>query len=457
MRKKKSEHIRPDFKIKEEALSSNMYIYVRPIKKKPIASEVFHRDRIDRDILQQAVDLSLKRMPYMADTLVKKGIRFYYAEDPLPFEVAETDKIRHIGGPETNYHMIDVTCHDNVTIFAAAHEFCDGQGLQFFLESVLYNYYCIRDGVDYDPGHMRTGRTAMTEEEYRDPCKMLPRNKRGYKPKFEPFSELSENEPGFISQGEGKTGLYHLPEFGTEDYDTIHLTSLSFPSEEFMTFVKECKSSPAVVLSLMMGEAVLRIHPDADRMIRAVVPLSSRKAIGCMDTFKNCSNRAELPAGGTSLDDRPFAYRAEYLRGVLLSQIDPEVVRPYERYVCDSLEKLVKSRLGYRRIVKILERFSTESFDSFFLDYTGRLHTPGYGDKIEYFNSLCRPVGNCPVHLNVHEFNGRFRISYLSREDVPCYYDALKDVMNDHGLKVLAEDPRQIVLPDTEWDYGMKL
>ena len=36
MRKQKSEHIRPDFKIKEEAISSNMYLYVRPLKKKPV-------------------------------------------------------------------------------------------------------------------------------------------------------------------------------------------------------------------------------------------------------------------------------------------------------------------------------------------------------------------------------------------------------------------------------------
>ena len=418
---------------------------------------MFHRDRIDRDILQQAVDLSLKRMPYMADTLVKKGIRFYYAEDPLPFEVAETAEIRRIGGPETNYHMIDVSCHDNVTNFAAAHEFCDGQGLQFFLESVLYNYYCIRDGADYDPGHIRTGRTAMTEEEYREPYIGLPRNRRGYKPQFEPFTGLSENEPGLISQEEGKTGLYHLPEFGIGDSETIHFTSLSFPSEEFKAVVKECRSSPSVVLSLMMGDAILRIHPDADRMIRALIPMSARRQMGCLQTFKNCSLRAELPAGGTALDDKPFAYRAETLRGILLSQTDPETVCTFQRYVNDNLEKLIRSRLGYRRIVKIFERVTTESFDSFFLDYTGKVHAPGYGDNIEYFNTLLRPIGNCPVHINVHEFNGRFRITYVARDHVPCYIDALQEVMKDHGLTVRAEEPRHIILPDTEWDYGMKL
>ena len=448
---------RRDFKIKEEALSSFIYFYTMPMKKKPIVAEVYHRDKIDRDILQRALDLSLKRMPYMADTMVEKKGRFYYAEDPLPFEVAVTDKIRRIGGTETNYHLIDITCHDNVTNIAAAHEFCDGQGMQFLLESVLYNYYCIRDGVEYEPGHIRTGRTAMSEEETKEPYKVLPRNRFGYRLDMNFLNRTSEEETGISPQDVKKKGIYRLPEFGYEDYDTIHFKALFLPSDDFMALVKECKSSPAVVLSLMMGDAVLRVHPDADKIIRTEVPLSARRFLGCPETFKNSSSKADLPVGGTAIDDKPFAYRAEVLRKILLQQLDPEAVRADHRYELDAIDKLIRLRLGYRRLTKLLERFRTNAFDdTFYLDYIGTLRAPGFADKIECFNQIVRPVLGCPMHINVHEFNGRFHISFITKDDVPCYVDAFKSIMEEHGLSVQEEKPRQVMLPDTEWDYGMK-
>ena len=42
-------------------------------------------------ILQEAVNATLRRMPCFSDALVERKGDFYYAVNPLPFEVAETE------------------------------------------------------------------------------------------------------------------------------------------------------------------------------------------------------------------------------------------------------------------------------------------------------------------------------------------------------------------------------
>ena len=448
---------RPDFRKKEPAYASYLYIYVNPLKNKPIIAEIYNRDKVDRDILQKALDLSLERLPYMADTLIADKGQFYYADNPLPMEVAETSEIRHVGGPETNYHMIDVTCSDNMIRFTAAHEFSDAQGAFYLVDTVLYNYYCIRDGVEYDPGDIRTSRTVMTEAEYVDPYKDLPPNKRGYRPKWDPFGKLAETEEGFIPHNGRKPGIYHISDLRAADGEAYFHNALTIPSDKLMELVKGCKSSPAVVISLMMGEAIMRVNPNPDQMIRAVIPISARRAMACNETFKNCSLRAELPVGGTDMDSMPFAERAEILRGTLLKQLDSEILIPYQRYVIDSFRKLQKSRMSYRLISRLLSRFTSREFDTFFLDYIGRIRTTDYSDKIIRYDLLSRPVGKCPIHMAVLEFNGEFRIECITGDDATRYIEALHEVIKEHGLTSCSEPCRKFTLPDTQWNYGMRI
>lgn len=61
--------------------------------------------------------------------------------------------------------MLDLTCEGRITRFSMYHGFCDGQGISMFAESVLYHYYCMRDGGEYDPCGIRTDAGAMSEAE----------------------------------------------------------------------------------------------------------------------------------------------------------------------------------------------------------------------------------------------------------------------------------------------------
>lgn len=162
---------RPVFEKKEMALSSSPYVYL-PADIPIYAVEITHKDEVDADLLQKALDRTLTRMPYLADTLQIEDGAVYYAANPLPMVIGRGKQLRPVGGRETNYHMLDLTCDGNVTCFTMYHGFCDGQGINTFVESVLYHYYCMRDGKEYDPRGIRTDAGTMSEAEEFDPSRL---------------------------------------------------------------------------------------------------------------------------------------------------------------------------------------------------------------------------------------------------------------------------------------------
>ena len=74
---------RPTFEKKELALSASPYVYL-PIELSLYVVEYTHKDEIDADLLQKALDRTLTRMPYLADTFQVEGGKVYYAANPLP-------------------------------------------------------------------------------------------------------------------------------------------------------------------------------------------------------------------------------------------------------------------------------------------------------------------------------------------------------------------------------------
>ena len=131
----------PDFVVKQQSFSGVPNCFTDN-PQRTIVIEVALAFDVQGEILQAAVDDVLSRAPYFADALVERAGNFYYAENPLPMEVAECGP-RAVGGPETNWHCIDVTYEGNLLSFSMFHGFCDGMGANLFVEAVLNRYFCL--------------------------------------------------------------------------------------------------------------------------------------------------------------------------------------------------------------------------------------------------------------------------------------------------------------------------
>lgn len=428
---------RPSFEKKEMAISSSPYVYL-PMDIPAYTVEVTHRDPIDGMLLQRALDRTIQRMPYLSDTLVIDHGAVYYANNPLPMEAAHVAGIRHVGGSETNYHMLDLTYDGNVTWFTMYHGFCDGQGIYTFLESVLYHYYCMKDGVEYDPNGIRADSTEMTEAET-----------------FEPCSRQYEVSPDFtMPENKQQPAFYHLPEIVRNHGGEVEEHGFLLPSEAFMKFVKANGTSPSVMFSMLVGEAITRLHPDADAPVMVNIPVSIRRQLGCEETFKNCSSRIMLPISGTPMDALPFDQRAARLRAMLKQQMAPDRFRAIYNRLGQIYRERMEQATDYREELKKPAGFFSVNHDTFYIDYIGSMHKTGYSEQIMNVRFLCKPAAGNTLHLNVIEHNGEFRITCLACNDIPTVADALEQVLKDHELPVKRFPVQRFSLPLTAWREG---
>ena len=432
---------RPDFRKKELALSASPYVYL-PCEMHVFTVEISHREDIDGELLQRAMERTLARMPYLTDTFTEEHGAVYYAENPLPMTVAHTDQIRRVGGAETNWHMLDLTWDGNKTWFSMFHGFCDGQGLNSFIESTLYHYYCMKDSVEYESAGIRTDRDEMTEAET-----------------FEPCSKNYEVSPDFkMPEKKEQPKPYHIPEIiNTPKQDRILEYGFRLPSDAFMAFVKENGTSPAVMLSMLVGETILRMHPDADAPIVSNIPVSVRRMLGCEETFKNCSGRVVLPVSGTPMDALPFAQRAAQLRGVLKMQMNQDLYRMTYNYIGGMYRKRMSEAADYREEIRKPAAFLGVCHDTFYIDYIGSLHKTGYSEQITDVRFLCEPALGNTLHLNIIENNGQFRVACLACNDITPVIDTIEQVIRGHGVPLERVPEQCFTLSWTNWRDGMKL
>ena len=319
--------------------------------------------------------------------------------------------------------------------------FCDGQGLTFFMESVLYHYYCLKDGIAYEPDGIRNDSEEMKPEEVK-----------------EPVGAVYEVDPEFEMPKPGGTASYHLPEITGAHRETIHDYGINIRSDELMPYVKSLQTSPSVLISMLVTEAILKVHPEADAPITALIPLSARKILDCPETFKNCSSRATLPVTGTPMDAMPFEQKAAALRNVLKMQLNPNILRTvYNKVLGPNYLARMNSDGDYWEAANEKSGLVSVSHDTFYTDYIGSFHKTGYSDQITGIHFLCEPAMGATMHLNIIENNGMFQINCLACDDISVYVDALLASMEEHDLKAERGPVREFTLPKTQWRDSMDL
>ena len=430
---------RPVFEKKEMALSASPYVYL-PSEITLYVVEVTHKDEVDADLLQKALDRTLARMPYLADTFQIEGGAVYYAKNPLPMQVGRGVWLRTVGGHETNYHLLDVTCDGKVTCFSMFHGFCDGQGINMLVESVLYHYYCMRDGVEYDPCGIRTDAGTMSEAEEVEPCSLA--------------YEMSPDFGG--TKTKAPQTPFHLPELSPFMGNEVRDWGLRVDSERLMSFVKANGTSPSVAISMLVAEAVATVHPDIDAPVFANLPISIRRMLGCDETFKNCSSRVVLPVSGTPLDVLPFAERAAQLRGILKQQMEPSHWQSVYAMLSDKYRTRMENATDYWEELKVPPSFGQVGHDTFYIDYIGRLRQTDYADQLADVRFICKPPFGNTLHLNVIDHGGKFRIDFLACDDVTAIVDALEQSFAEHGLDVERKPEVLLTLPSTAWREGLE-
>ena len=429
----------PDFQIKEQNFSGVHNCYRTPPHRTYVVDVHISTD-VRGDILQEAVNDVIERAPYFADALVERDGDFFYAKNPLPMEVAEGG-LRAVGGPETNWHNLDVTYEGNVMSFSMFHALCDGLGLNLFIESVLNRYFCRKDGIDYPADGLRVPGQPVLEGEETDP--------------FGRTYELPEDH----SNDFFREKFYHLPEIDEAPLNDMRGVNFRVKESEFMELVRSCQSSPVATLQVLMGDAVLQVHPDTNETVGALIPASYRKALSVPNTFKNCVGAVRLAYRSEQMADLDFAARCQLIRQTLRASNNPVIARHMANSMGGAVRKVGQAMHSYQEKSQVLNFARNANNDTFMLDYVGSLRSRGFEDQIvstHYKATNCQP-GFRTVTLYITATAGYFDIELVRAFESDVYVGALAEQLEKRGINFVQGKEISYITPENGLIEGLGL
>ena len=385
-------------------------------KKRSYIVEVSLTEQIRGDLLQQAVDKALKRLPYYGSTFVRRKGLYYYADNDLPVLVAKSEKPRVIGGEITNYHMLDVTYWGNKISFAMFHGLCDGLGFNRWIEAVLYHYVCLKDGKVYNDEGIYTDRVPY------DPAERADIHTQRRKASIRKVKAMMGTEKRF-----------RLPELMENKVDRMYSLPLKVKTGDFLGWCKANGASPAAGAAAIMTQAIARENDVREGVIMSVLPISLRKALQVEKTFKNCYAAIFLPTAPEDARRLPAGELAAKLRAGMRAQMTGE----FPGLVCAGMNTQI--HLGakmptYYLKNKVLAMGENNPQDTFYVDYVGGLRCNDYADQITGVRYLNAPPPNGATFVLMSETAGCFHITFTQTIDSDRYYLAFAAILDELGI-----------------------
>jgi hypothetical protein len=406
----------PKFIAKEWDASGAIHCY-GTLTPRSLLVEVYINDKVDGQVLQSAVDKALERLPYYKQTLVRKKGLYYYADNDLPFEVTESKEARIIGDERSNYHFIDVTYYDKLIRFAMFHGMCDGLGLNRLIEAVVYHYFCLKDGKEYDSEGIYTDKIPFDEAEL-----------------FDAFAKKSDVDPKELRKLVSGVKRFRLPELAEYKGPTIYRKPLKIKTEDLLKWCKSYGASPAPGLAAIIGKGIADVSTlKEDESVMTCVPTSLRKILNAEKTFKNCAAATFLSINPAEYQTKSVGEIAAEMRQEMKTQTGPEQSMLLGSSI-NFITHLGAKMPFYFLKNKVLAMPESRPQDTYTLDYVGSLRTNDYSDKISEVRYLNNDVYYGSMFVVLSETAGYFHINFTQTFEADRYYLSTLKVLDELGI-----------------------
>ncbi len=205
---------------------------------------------VDPEALNNAMQKTMKRYPYLAKKIVVKDGTYVLEENDLPVPVFETrTPMPAFGSKELNYHLISADHKGNDIYFTILHNLGGGRGMFRWAFSVLYQYIRETTGKDPDiPGVRRPDLYPEPGEELIEPLLDLPEIEAKWKGFPEGTSPIPPSKLEEMLKEDGEEGMY--------------VTIFSFDEEKIMEKVKNSKATPSIWFAVLFYKALIKCLPE---------------------------------------------------------------------------------------------------------------------------------------------------------------------------------------------------
>lgn len=391
-------------------------------------------ESIDQPILQQALNQALKRYPYLISKMVLKNSSYFLAYNELPMVVTKTDELRRLGGPETNSHLVDVTFDQQRLFISYHHALADGRGIMPFVNTLLYDYFSIKNQDFPEIPGINLDDDPMEPDEISEPFEYLP-----------PVNANSADIPEIDHHG------YQLIETKYHLNDRSYRHELVIDQASFMKYAKAHDATPAIAVSIMVSQAIQRIYPDISEPIVTNMASDLRSGIMNEHTFRNCVGSVALPINTEVLTDDQFTEAATHFRSLIRAHKMQDSLRAEANkmaYLFDRLDSLST----FTEKQKMMAFIDHVLLNTFVLSYSGQTKLGKYESYIDEMHTYMS--GTNGLSIEMLATNGKIFVDMSQSFNSDVYAVTLAKILRRNGIKYQLGEPTYFKTPVDELAKG---
>lgn len=361
---------------------------------------------IQTEVLQKALDKTIKRFPYFNRTMYYDGNEIVITDHDQPHRVFEEDLSRLINFSTNDGHLFRISVNGPYLQIQAFHGLTDLGGVYRFIQILLEHYY-YGLGEQFETADDIYHHEEVTAAEY---------------------ANVEKDEAVLQAQA----APYAVKEFFTfpdRQQDSYYMHTFHADAAAFMETAHRIDGSPNAMTAVMLAKAVKKIHPDCDKDIDIAVTINAKPILGYQDSFTPA-----LALSTTSFNEKLFQMDDEMLHTVVRGKI-----------IRDSMESELAKRLGAaRKLSEILKQLpslkarqllclksSSTPRNTATISYVGNYHW-GYVEKhireIHSFADVAAPL------LEISCTRESFCFSLIAPFNAAKYMEAMKEMVEAYGI-----------------------
>lgn len=390
-------NIRPAELAEAYEITTGIYFfYPGPHEPAQMRNEIRLNRKIDRELLQKAVDALLKEIPFLRLTQQRApdDSRYLLVPGTLPFRVIERDDYVPVFSEDARGYLLTISCYSDTIRIMASHGLTDGWGMKVIMTHLVDHY------IRLTGGKTPVGREHRETYSYADPdafVEKLPASDNVF-PYSCPMSLAFDDCE--LDPKRQKNSL------------------IRFSMAKALEIARGAEGSVQAILMIALGEAICRASGGKKKQVTISCPMDIRARLGCPDTLRNCTLSYKFNISEKLLSLK-YRDRLTAIKGMQYLQDDVDCWLP--RYLSGlQYEKMLKSRPTIQAKNDLLTDHSrAENVDYPVVSFLGDLGLDPVYDQIRAIRCTINVSGNSGVIL----------FAYLMHEK--CYVSICTNVIDD--------------------------
>ena len=398
------------------------------------------QDKVEGDLLQQAVQQAIKRHPYYALRCCVNEEQYYLEPHHGPIAVLCTPDPVELGGEASNGYLLSVSYWEDVVWVNFFHGLADGKGAMNFSRTMLYYYCRARYDEQLQAGDIRINGGPIPVEEWENPYIAIMKGER----KLPTEEEIAVNIK--LNSKQKVLNLYDDPRITVTK---PHSFRLRIAEAELMKYCRVQDGTPAVVFSLLLTRAIDKLNPDSDCEIVTGMTVNLRPALEAPHYPGSTITLAYLPYS-EKLHNMPFTQQATIYRGRLILAADQERLQADIQNSTRLYRKIyeTKSLEGKRQLVRhIIDSYKGAS--TFQVSYVG----PAQLGSVEPYvveTQLQNDGASGAITMEMMASGGSFYLEFVQEWKEELYFQAFCEELTSQGIEFTLLGKGENEVPDIQ-------